>query len=114
MIYLSIDQILELWVELEDARIGANGYGGDTAEIYAYRLLPCSPTLSLTGETGDAARREAARQAALNLIEVLRLFEARRDVNIYIDGARFGPWLVLEPLVHRVHVRVERKGGADG
>jgi hypothetical protein len=36
---LSIQQELLVWSELTAAYYGENKYGGDTAEIYAYRLM---------------------------------------------------------------------------
>jgi hypothetical protein len=41
---LSIVQALDLWSELEDARNGKAGYGGDVAEVYVYRFAPWSPS----------------------------------------------------------------------
>lgn len=40
-------QALSIWSELEQAYYGDNAYGGDTAEIYAYRLQPADPKMWL-------------------------------------------------------------------
>jgi len=40
---MSMVQALSVWMELEDALHGENGYGGDTAEIYIYRFMAYRP-----------------------------------------------------------------------
>ena len=37
---LTVGDALGVWHELELALAGKNGYGGDVAEICAYRLVP--------------------------------------------------------------------------
>ena len=44
---LSMVQALEIWSDLESAYYGENSFGGDTAELYAYRFLPFSPRATM-------------------------------------------------------------------
>ena len=46
MSHMSIPQALDVWHDLELARRGEHGFGGHTAEIYAYRLAAESPALA--------------------------------------------------------------------
>ena len=41
-------EMMHLWGELVECYHGVNGYGSDTAEIYAYRLMPYSPLVHST------------------------------------------------------------------
>jgi hypothetical protein len=43
-----IDNLLDVWWELETAHEGQNGFSGHVAEIYAYRLLPSGPRYPIT------------------------------------------------------------------
>lgn len=110
---LSMTQALSLWSDLETARLGKNGFGRDTAEIYLYRLMPYSPLLdvskidepdSLTGaETRDAFIR--ANASLRHLLEHFgRTYE--KEIRVLVEGREFGPWLARELYTHRVHVRI--------
>jgi len=84
----STEDALRVWSDLEDARRGQHGYGGDVAEIYFSNL------------------------AAAGALKLARMFEERRGVEVLVeqpDGwRRIGPWFVElrgTPL-HRFHARV--------
>jgi len=119
MINLSINQILGLWTELEKAWHGSNSYAGDTAEIYAYRLMPNSPSQLIGDIETNAATAAAHRNAARSLIAVLSKFAADRDCTIFINDTykvtaahqtKKHPLYGLDhPLYHRWHVRVEKE-----
>lgn len=98
MTHLSIDRILWLWSELEDAWHGCNGFGGDTAEIYVYRFLPYCPT----GEPDD----EEVAAALKGALEVMLLFQERRNCRLTIGGRTIGDWFVATGERHRFHVSV--------
>lgn len=103
---LSPRQACLLWSELEQAYYGENRFGGDTAELYAYRFV-CG-TLWLP----DGPRADAVLEATQNLYGLLVLFAQERECGIWVNGRLLGPWAAKEPFVHRVHVRVKRgKGG---
>ncbi len=105
-----------LWQELEDALAGTNGYGGDVAEIYAYRLVK---------SYGRPPMSEAqSREAGWNLTLLLRRFrEVHSDAVVLLDTPRgfvpLGEDGECPPFNHRAHVRVERitqpdKAGTTG
>lgn len=104
MIYLSMHQALSLWAEFEDCYNEVNSYGGDTAEIYAYRMR----SQQYSGKMPMYSEDEA--QVALSLTNLLRLFCSRRDCK-----AKVGTTVIeadnsstIPPFSHRVHVSIER------
>jgi hypothetical protein len=107
---ISITQALGVWSELEQAYYGDNGYGGDTAEIYAYRLQSYNPSASLMpqeSEFGFQAKQEQAELAGKSLYSLIKKFCELRDCSIEVESA--DPEILLrECLVHRCHVRVLR------
>lgn len=108
MIDLTMRQAFAIWMELIEAYHGTNGYGGNTAEIYAYSLQQCDPATQLTGTLGEEAQREQAALAAVNLKTLIALFlETYRCSALHIDGE---PWqeALKSGLVHRCHVRILR------
>jgi hypothetical protein len=79
---LSIDDVLGVWQELELALAGKNGYGGDVAEIYAYRLVPTS----LRHHPQDEAQ---AQIAGRNMTFILRRFaESHEGAVVAIQHSR--------------------------
>lgn len=106
---LSLEQALSLWSDLDDAYYGKNGFGGDTAEIYIYRVLSGVPRqateIDVTGLLGDMAR-EAFDKANHVLHDFLLKFADHRNVRIEVDGRELGPWLKTARYTHRVQVRV--------
>lgn len=129
---LSLTQALSLWSELERAYYNDNSYGGDTAEIYMYRLMPYSPMIATTSAgassgTGMVAEacREAYDAANMALFELLTLFITQRPCRIIVRGRQegltptesssadnvhqhLGPWMRTARFEHRVHVQVIR------
>jgi len=107
---LPFDQALGVWHDLEQALAGKNGYGGDVAEIYAYRLMPPS-FKRCTVEEMEAQAPVVGR----NLTRVLRHFvELHEGVEIGIEEGRrefraIDPRVEeLPPFSHRVHLRVSQ------
>src|SRR5262249_25383349 len=72
---LSMAQALLIWSELMDAYHGKNGFGGDTAEIYMYRLMPYDPAL-VHDPTAD--HNGTVDQANRSLCSLLLFFEQAR------------------------------------
>ncbi len=116
MINLSTRQLLVLWSELDDALHGKNGFGGDTAEIYAHTLLSVNPSAdsSVSNRLRKEAKESDAKKAAESLYSVLKLFSKMRDCDIFVENKNladvpksypFG----IEPIYHRIHVKVKRK-----
>jgi hypothetical protein len=111
-----------VWHDLERALAGKNGYGGDTAEIYAYRIVAqhlrdrADPTF-ITGASdaeGEAAKAELGRVAGANMTHLLRHFlDLHEDALISIedrDGFRPLDLDVEEcpPFDWRIHLRVSQ------
>lgn len=108
---LSIRQTVDVWCDLDDAYYGHNRFGGDTAEIYGYRLMQYSPGIQFQApgvRAYDVARAEMAEQAAESLSALLTEFCKIRAVHVEVDGLLF--YGSLPPLDHRCHVRVIPKG----
>jgi hypothetical protein len=106
MLRCSTAQVLDVWMDLEDALRGENGFGGNTAEIYSYRLTEHRPSLTASGAIGDEARSEAAAIASKNLKAILEHFTEYRHASIWVDGVQLKKW-GCAPNDHRWHVRVE-------
>lgn len=102
-------QLMELWAELVEAWHGVNGFGGDTAEIYAYRFQAYSPFAHWHHD--EEKLGEIGLQSARQLYELLTMFKVRHDCRIIVDGKPLGAWLKKFPFNHRVHVRILHKKG---
>lgn len=101
-------ELLKLWSELDDCYHRAHGFGTDTAEIYAYRLLRDNPTLRLYKDDSRQARQAEAEQAAEAyqiLHAVLTLYTELQECTIEVDGCPLSQWLRGD-FNHRVHVKV--------
>jgi len=107
MINLSINQLLFVWNELVSAYYGVNAYGGNVAEIYAFRLLPCDPL----AEHGDKeAQDERMMLAAESLFAIMRKFS--EDFRCAVYPERHGPDKPAANILlrdGRVHVKVVRQ-----
>lgn len=107
------DGFLKVWSELAFAYVGKNGYGSDTAEIYAYHLMPYSPLL-LHDSTRSDAQMEMGAIAHRRMVELCTAFSRVMDCNLEFEPSKYTPGLSLEewasfegcPFTHRVHVRV--------
>lgn len=100
---LPVDAAIGVWYDLERALAGKNGYGGDVAEIYAYRLVPqrirdkTNPAF-ITGATEaeeQAAKAEAALVAGKNMTRVLRHFAELHEGAVFAIEERDG-WRLLD------------------
>lgn len=109
MLSCSIPQALGIWTDLMDCYYG-RGWGGDTAEIYAYRLYGHNPRLTINADCQlkREAQAEAGQEAANNLTILLRHFSEEQDCRIQVDGRTLGNQKV-RPFTHRVHIKVIRK-----
>jgi hypothetical protein len=122
-VYISIEQAIDIWCELESASLGNNSYGGDEAEIYAYRLMPHSPGSSQVLQSGKdhilfKDMVKTWRKAAESLVWLCDLFmEKYEDYEITIDGYGPADWFNLlsedNNFAHRCRVKVVEKEGDD-
>lgn len=106
-------ELLKLWGELVEAYYGVNGFGGSTAELYAYRFRQDDPICSecsketQTRKVAEAAREEEARNS---LHTLLVLFEKIYDCRCEVDGMAIPLWYSHKHHLfdHRVHVQIHR------
>jgi hypothetical protein len=108
MIRLSQMQLICLWSELEQAYYGDNKYGGDTAEIYAYTVMPFSPIFMHPDPAFMDRKQEYYQQAAESLVAVVALFAEQRSCWVYIDALTPAEWLKVTVYDHRCKVRVSQ------
>jgi hypothetical protein len=104
-------ELLGLWGELAFALDGTNGYGGDIAELYAYRFGCPSPAADQLDPESEAARLQAIERAR-TLHGLIALFCETYGAKAVIDGRPFGSWIAETAFVHRAHVRIIPKGPA--
>ena len=98
---LRLTEAMSLWAELVEAYHGVNGFGGDTAELYAYRFGHYAPG----HDVGFMAERYA-RRTAETLGALLDRFVDAYDVGILIDGVDYLRGTTPPAFDHRVHVMV--------
>ena len=124
---LSSVQACLIWSDLEQAYYGDAAYGGDVAEIYAYKFMQFHPLYHanvVKPESGlyKEAEQSAVRQAADSLYEILVLFTEKREVIVEIHVGYYGDpkgwqkvdeWLRDYWFNHRIHVRIRHKKGGD-
>ena len=84
--YISIEQAIDVYNDLIDAKNDAHGFGGTVAEIYVYTLMPNSPTYSMKVENNKwDEEREIANQLVDAVMEELVKFTLlTRDVAPYL------------------------------
>jgi len=124
MMHISTHQALMIWHELELCYQGENSFGGDTAEIYAYRVRPDFPGRQLTidminrGDDDPILKddlMEDIRHTVDSLADLCLLFEETRKCQVTFDFSR--PGMSVEEwredaktwgnmFVHRTHVTV--------
>ncbi len=105
----SVDDAIGVWHDLERALAGKNGYGGDVAEIYAYRLLP-GGAKAFTSAEGAAA---LAPLAGRNMTRLLRRFIDLHHAHVALEEREGFRTIDLgcedfPPFDWRAHVRVTR------
>lgn len=115
MINITLPELLALWDELRDAEAGTNRWGGDTAELYAFRFGRHCPQLDIGGfDPNSKFRMEDALGRSKALYELLDHYAKTRGARIRVNGRLYGKWILKEPFVHRCHVQVAAKGVAFG
>lgn len=108
-------ELMKLWGDLVEALHGQNGYGGHTAEIYAYRLTAYNPMAhgeGLRAETRDNAQRDMNALAANCLAALCEEFQEAFECRVEIDGTTsIREWLLRtneHPYNWRAHVKISR------
>lgn len=108
---VSMNQALSIWSDLWQAYYGNNAYGSDTAEIYAYRVMPYSPTFNMSGETFQESNDELRINAVNSLVALCKKFAKENDCVIEINRFPLDKWIstIGREFDYRCHVRVIRK-----
>lgn len=102
---MSAQDMGEVWAELALAHCGQNGFGGDVAELYAYRFGQ---------RVGQRLKFDDLIAAAEAMHDVLASFSEAFRCTVYVEGRPLGPWLRKLPFEHRVCVQVVPKVVNDG
>ena len=105
--YCSIYQAVGIWDELREAMEGKNHFGSDTAEIYAYRLMPNDPSFVFKKES----KKEDIIRASRTLVALIDMFLEKYGGDFTIDGMKYKSWLKKfgHTFDHRVHVKYIKK-----
>lgn len=102
-------ELLNLWADLVLAYHGKNGFGGNTAEIYAHRFHVGSPMIELNRSNPLDAIAERNQLAKNSLVELLLMFGEQWNCGIAVDGMGLDFWSASPDVFdHRVHVEVSR------
>lgn len=118
LLRVSMLELLKLWGDLTEAYHGVHSYGGNVAEIYAYRLMPYSPVVHMPHseelkqtDTWKDANSRLVYNAALALRELCEIFQAAYNCTTLIDGVLPSTWFEYgggKEFAHRVHVTVKQ------
>lgn len=92
-------ELMRLWGELVEAYHGVHGYGSTVAEVYAYRLMPYTPTAHMEGgeafratEMHQEAVSQVQRNAGMALKELCEQFAESYECEVAIDGRTPQMW----------------------
>jgi hypothetical protein len=112
---ISMIQALSIYSDLWQAYYNDNSFGSDTAEIYAYRLMPDCPTLNHDGDSFKETNDEVKRNAANSLVAILNKFCKDNECTCKIDGWTVNQWhnYIGNNFEHRCHVKIIRKRMGD-
>jgi hypothetical protein len=113
---LSMNQALSIWEDLWQAYYNDNRFGGDVAEIYAYRLMPYNPTYHSPGsvefcktDTFKMAEREVCDRAKESLVALLKKFVIENKCRITVNDREVDDWGYTNELFDwRCNVKVFR------
>lgn len=108
LIELDMLSAMEIWGELVEAYHNLNGFGGNTAEIYAYRLQRFEPQ-AIEAIGGVKKHRDKLNQKTANqLAALIEEFARQWECKILIDDQTPEAWLrqIQDGFNHRAHVKV--------
>lgn len=93
--YISIEQAIDVYNELIDAKNGVHGFGGCVAEIYVYKVMPHCPSYSMhdTGGKFDEDNRMLEKKAAEDFHSLCHIFSKKHEVSITIDEIGIHEWI---------------------
>ena len=108
MLTCSFTEAFKIWEDLVLAYNGINRFGGDTAEIYSYRLEQYSPLAHTHDNKED--QYKVSLEAIYSLIELLIEFKKTHECDIKVDGIDLKKWNknLKKNMRHRYHVKIEK------
>lgn len=117
MVNITVKQALNFCMSMDDAFYNHNSYGGDTAEVYAYSLMPNEPLYANCVRNDTIPESDILRDAFMEVVhdcaealyELLTYYAKIRECRITVDERPLGPWLKKEWQLHRWHIKVVRK-----
>lgn len=117
MLELTPKQAMLVFGELIECYYGDHKYGGDSAEIYAYRLAIATPTVSTALSAAAAhatqsgmylnALQDFGNEAAANLGGICKLFSEAYDAEVSVNGKNVSDG--VDSFTHRVIVTVKKR-----
>ena len=115
LIEVSVIELLKLWGELIEAYHGVNGFGGNVAEIYAYRFQRYSPLAHTQPvyEMGQEELHVINLKAGNSLVALVEEFCNQYECKAMIDKIEPETWCRrlnsgLIEFNHRAHVNVRK------
>jgi hypothetical protein len=113
--HISIEQAIDVYNDLIDAKNGVHGFGGSVAEIYVHRLMPNSPGYNMnpTGGIFDEDNRMLEKKAAEDFHSLCYIFAKKHSVQININDVDLHEWISMirkeeARFYWRVHVEVKK------
>lgn len=109
--FMPLGEIIAVWTELVEAYHGVNHFGGNVAELYAYRFHGFSPTAHYhrDTETGKEAVTDLNASAKQAMHSLLLAFRKAFPCRIRIDGVTLNEWRSSgHPFDHRAHVEINK------
>ncbi len=93
--YISIEQAIDLYNDLIDAKNDNTPFGENEMEIYVYKLMPYAPMYSInnTGAEFDDDNRMAEKKAAEDFHSICYIFNKKHNVEILIDEMDIHKWI---------------------
>lgn len=112
----TVRQAVGVWDELVSAYYNRNGYGGQTAEIYSYRLEEYRPGVHKAPVMLDMFKDDAKRiavDAAEALLGLILIFQEDNKCEVTVEGMTVPQWRKAikngSGLFHRYHVKIIAK-----
>ena len=93
--YISIEQAIDLYNDLIDAKNDNTSFGENEIEIYVYKLMPYTPMYSIdnTGAKWDEENRMTEKKAAEDFHSICHIFNKKHNVEILINEMDIHVWI---------------------
>jgi len=108
-------EAMKIWGEIVECLHNKNRYGGNIAEIYAYRLEPfIARARARLDEMSEKEEIEFTHEAAMNLGNILETFIEVYECKIFVEEQKFSTWFNnikkrKNTYYHRYHIKVKKE-----